>query len=264
VLPDPSGVYVGQATFTLQDSAGTFTQNWRVDLTSQPCPDCDPGQYYFTSTNFSGLSYQDGTIDRGGVYGSVGPSGRAFDLQFYSVNCDFLNPSGSLVAGAEYSGSLWGGNFGAVPGSPLMIRNGSVSGRVSGRNCAGRLVTADVSLQRQPGAAVLSCPTDFSGVYSGSYSNSCGDVASGDLVVYQSNCYFSAVSTGYYVRIDGAIATGSRTFSFSAHDSRCPGDVFTGTGGVDSRGVVTGSYSGASTCCPGKSTISGSFTGSPR
>lgn len=252
--PDPSGVYSGSVTFTL-GTQGSFTQTWRIPIKAQPCTQCEIGQYVLTSTDYALTTYNFGT-ERGSVWGVVNNSGDAF-LELRAVNCPFLSLG---LGGASF---FHGGSLGPAPGQPLRIANGLISGRLSGYDCFGQLIVANLSLHKEPGAQPRTCPY-FGGYYFGSYANSCGGSASGYAILTQSGCAISGYSAGARSAIDVTITSPTTaTFKVNFTDG-CSG---TASGNAQiSGGVITGTYSGTSEggagcCLPGP--VSGSFTLTP-
>jgi len=256
-LPDPSGVYTGSVMLSVNGSPAV-AQIWRIDLLAHSCPECLPGQYFLSGTNFSGSTFDGGLVERGGVYGSVNPNGEAFGLNFFAVNCPLINPSGD-VGSAPYSGSTWGGSFGETVGVPLVIKNGSMTGRISGRDCFGRVLSADVSLQRQSASVPPACDS-IAGTYSASFSNSCGARGGGTITIKQASHFFGAYLPGIGAALEGVV-TGPTSASIRINDS-CGTAIYDGTLSINGN-TITGTYSGVSTgaqgCCPA-GPVNGTFT----
>lgn len=250
--PDPSGVYSGSVTFTL-GTQGTFTQTWRIPIKAQPCPECEPGQYVVGSTDYSLATYLFGT-ERGSVWGVVNPGGDGF-LELRAVNCNFLNLG---LGGASFYHS---GGLGPSPGNRLHVANGLITGRISGYDCFGQLITANVALAKEGGAIPRVC-TYYGGDWYGAYSNSCGGAAEGWTNLQQAGCAVSGYSAPARSAIDVTI-TGPSTASVRINfTDGCEGSA-TGTAQI-SGGVISGTYSGTSQggapgcCLPGP--VTGSFT----
>jgi len=256
-LPDPSGVYQGNAQFTLSGVSETFNETWRVDLQSRSCPECVPGQYFVYGTNFNATAFSNGAVERGGVHGSVSPNGQAFDLNLFGINCSFVNPSGQ-IGGAPYSGKMWGGSFGESVGVPLLIQNGSMSGRISGRDCLGQIVTANVSLSRQSTSVPASC-NSIAGDYGFSSATTCGGGGSATVTIEQAGCYFSFLIPSVPIGIEGTI-TGPSSATIRINHAPCGAAIYTGTATI-SGNTITGTYSGVSNgaagCC-----LAGPYSGS--
>lgn len=255
-LPDPTGVYTGNVSLNIS-GAGTVTQTWRADLQARPCPECVPGQYYLDGTNFNATTFNNGAVERGGVHGSINSNGQAFDLRFLAINCPFVNPSGN-IGSAPYSGDMWGGNFGESLGVPLLVQNGTITGRISGRDCFGRLLTADASLQRQSTSLPAGCGS-IAGSYSATFANTCSGPRRGTITINQTGCYLSTS-----VEVFGAVIEGTMTSPTSATiriNDQCGTAIYGGTATING-GTITGTYSGFSTggpgCCPA-GPVSGSF-----
>ena len=255
-LSEPSGVYEGTAILTVSGFPAV-NQIWRIDLQAHSCPECLPGQYFLTGTNFSGADFGRGFVERGGVSGSVNPNGQAFGLNFFAINCPFLNPAGD-VGDAPYSGSTWGGSFGETVGVPLVIQNGAMNGRISGRDCFGRIVTADVWLRRvstTPPAASHS----IVGTYQAAFRNSNGATGGGVVSIKQTGYFFSAYLPGLGAALEG-IMTGPTTAAIRINHP-CGAAIETGTLTINGS-LMTGTYSGVSTGAQGCSPagpVSGSF-----
>jgi hypothetical protein len=256
-LSDPSGVYTGNVFFSVNGSP-PVPQIWRIDLQTHACPECLPGQYFLTGTNFSGAAFDGGLVERGGVSGSVNPDGQAFNFNLFAINCPFLNPSGD-IGEASYSGSTWGGSFGETVGLPLLIQDGSITGRISGRDCYGRVLTADVSLQRQTSSVPPAC-NSVAGSYRAAFRSSAGSTGGGAVAIKQSGCFFGAYLPGIGAALEGVV-TGLTSASIRVNDP-CGAGVQTGTMTIDGK-TITGTYSGVSTGAQGCSPagpVSGSFT----
>jgi hypothetical protein len=252
--PDPSGVYSGQVTFTFGNE-GSFTQNWKIPLKSQACPSCQPGQYLFGGTNYDLIEYDSGAFDRGGVSGSVSGDGTGY-LELFGTNC------GYITSGLGGASTYRSGRAGPSPGADFKVSNGRMTGRLSGYECFGRLVTADLDLRRETGVQPRTCAY-FGGIYFGSYANSCGGSQTGDAILTQSGCAISGFSAGAATAIQATITSATTaTFDFESTAGCGSGS---GTATI-SNGVIRGTYSGdspgGSGCCqPGP--FSGSFTLSP-
>jgi hypothetical protein len=256
-LPDPTGAYVGNVVVGIF-GLGSATQSWRIDLKSRSCPECVPGQYFISGTNFNGTAFNSGAVERGGVFGAINPNGQALDLYLFAINCPFVNPSGN-IGSAPYSGYAWSGSFGGQPsGVPVTIQNGSMTGRFSGRDCFGRSLTADVSLQRQSTSVPAAC-NSIAGNYNGSFANSCGGNASGAVTIVQTGCDFSASLAAIGVGVEGTI-TGPTSAQIRINDV-CGTAIYGGSMTING-GTITGTYSGVSNggfqCCPA-GPVSGSF-----
>ncbi len=256
-LADPSGVYIGSAMLTVAGFPAV-PQIWRIDLQTQPCPECGPGQYFFSGTNFSGADFGGGFVERGTVRGSVNPTGEAFDLTFLAINCPFLNPSGE-VGTAPYSGTARGGSFGVSADERLLIRNESMMGRISGRDCYGRTMTAEVSLHRQSASVPPACDS-IAGNYSASFSSSSGATGGGTVSIQQAGCFFAAFLPGMGGVLEGVV-TGPTSATIHVNDM-CSTAIYAGTMTI-SGSAISGNYSGASTgaagCCPA-GPVSGTIT----
>jgi hypothetical protein len=252
---DPSGVYTGVVQLTVSGYS-TVPQIWRIDLQSRACPECVPGQYFLSGTNFSGVDFGAGLVERGGVRGSVNPNGEAVDLSLLTVNCLFINPSGA-TGDAPYSGRTRGGSFGESADQPLRVENGSMSGRVSGRDCFGRAVTADVSLQRQSAPVPPACDS-IAGSYSASYASSAGASGGGSVTILQTGCFFAAYLPGMGGQLEGMM-TGPTSAAIHISDP-CAAPVHTGTMAINGT-TINATYSGSATGgagCPA-GPVSGSF-----
>ncbi len=261
-LPDPTGVYQGQASVRLQGQVPTYTETWRIVVRAQPCQECEPGQYFVYGTNYDGSQYQSGATERGGVYGIINPNGSTVGLQLFAINCPFVNPSNyrpPLTGADGYAGYEYGGSFGDVPGTPLTVRGGVLAGRLSGRDCFGQQITADVSLPRQSTSVPVSCAS-ISGDYSGSFANSCGGSGSGSVTIQQTGCYFAGTVPQLGVGVEGTI-TGPLSASIRIHDP-CGTAIYSGVMTMSGR-TISGTYSGVSNgavgCCPA-GPVSGSFS----
>lgn len=253
--PDPTGVYSGIVSLTIEDFP-TVLQAWRIDIQSHPCPECVPGQYFLSGTNFSGINFVGGLVERGGVRGTLNPDGAAIDLSLTAVNCMFINPSGS---DRNYGGRTRGGSFGEAAGNPLVVENGAITGRISGRDCYGRVVTADVSLQRQSASVPTPC-TSIQGIYTATYANSVGLNHGGVATVVQDGCFFTAELPGINAWLEG-VMTGSNSAEVRVRDA-CATTVYDGTltvTGNTLQGSYSGAAAGAAMACP-SGTVSGTFT----
>jgi len=253
-IANPSGVYSGTVTFTL-GALGTFSQRWTIPLKSQGCQTCDPGQYVLGGTHYDLMSYRSGGIDRGNVAAVINSDGDGF-LELNGTNCAYI--SFGLGGSSHYES----GHVGPAPGADLKISNGRLTGRLSGYDCFGNLMTADLNLAKQSGAQPSTCPY-FGGSYSGSYASSCGGSQEGDVILTQSGCALSGYSAASGTAIQGII-TGPNTATFDFElTNGCGGG--TGTAHI-SKGVIDGTYTGTSNggaecCAPG--VFNGSFTLTP-
>jgi hypothetical protein len=252
---DPTGTYSGLVMLTIADQPPAL-QMWRIDIQSQPCPECLPGQHFLSGTNFSGINFVGGLVERGGVRGMVNPDGKTADLALTAANCLFISPSGS---DRNYGGRLWGGSFGETPGNPLVVANGSVTGRISGRDCFGRAVVADVSLQRQSTSVPAPC-VSIQGLYAATYANTLGANGGGAVSIVQDGCFFAAELPGIGAQLEG-VMTGPNSADIHVRDV-CAASVYEGTLSVAGN-TVQGNYSGAAgtavSACPA-GTASGTFT----
>jgi hypothetical protein len=255
VQPDPTGSYSGIASLTIEGWPPVL-QQWWIDIQTLPCPECLPGQYFFSGTNFSGIAFVGGMVERGGVRGTLNPDGKAIDLTLADVNCVFINPSGS---DRTYGGRTRGGSFGKAGDSPLVVANGSITGRISGHDCYGRSVAADISLQRQSGSVPPPC-SSIQGAYIATYTNSLGLNGGGVANIVQDGCFFAADLPGIGARLEG-VMTGPDAADIHVKDA-CATTVYDGSLTV-SGSTLQGTYSGASggaatTCNTGQ--VSGNFT----
>jgi hypothetical protein len=253
ILPDPSGVYSGSVTFLL-GSRGSFTQTWRIPLKTQPCSACEAGQYVVGATDYQLTSYSYG-IERGSVSGVINTDGTAF-LELRAANCTFLSLGDG--GGSAYQG----GQLGPAPGRALSVANGIISGRLSGYDCFGQLVIADISIQRQPGAQVQQC-SYRGGSYYGSYANSLGQSDAGPVILQQAACAFSGYSAGARAAID-AHQTSPSSATFDVNPTPpCTGTA-SGNAQIQSNGVIAGTYSGTLGGCVATQPVTGSFTLTPQ
>src|SRR5262245_59504205 len=248
--PDPSGIYEGSATVTINGQ--TTSQTWRADVQAQPCPDCDPGIYYLDATTFTAIQHAGGASEKGGIRGFVAPSGTLEGLTFSVANCPYIEANGKYSI-PTYSRR----NFGA-PGTKLTIENGVLSGSVSGTDCFGKAFTATVSMSKTSSGPILSCVRGLENVsYSGTFANSCGGRGSGSLQLIRSGCIISAVIPG--VAAIEATMTRPTTFNAVVQPLGCAVSA-TGSGTINPDGTIVGNYSGQSSgalgCCP-----AGPFTG---
>jgi hypothetical protein len=252
---DPTGTYTGVAMLTIAGQAPAL-QVWRIDIQSQPCPECVPGQYFLSATNFSGINFVGDLVERGGVRGTLDPTGKTIDLTLTACNCLFVSPSGS---DRNYGGRLSGGSFGETPGNPLVVANGTITGRMSGRDCFGRSVVADVSLQRQSTSVPAPC-SSIRGLYAATYNNPQGVNGGGAVSIVQDGCFFSAQLPGIGAQLEG-VMNGPNSADIHVRDA-CAATLYEGTLSVAGN-TVQASYTGAtvaaaSTCPAG--TASGTFT----
>jgi len=252
-LPDPTGIYSGSVTFSL-GTQGTFTQTWRIPIKAQRCSDCGAGQYAVGGTDYQLLVYDGGATERGSVSGIVNADGTAF-LELRAANCTFLSVGLGGVSAYQ------SGHLGPAPGTKVKFSGGVLSGRLSGYDCFGQLLTADISLHKQAGP-VSQCPYR-GGYYSGTFSNSLGESFSGAVLLEQAGCAFSGFSPEGHATVDG-IQTGSSTASFDVFFTPpCTGSA-SGTAQIFSNGVITGVSSGTiGGCYPTTRSITSSFTLTP-
>lgn len=248
--PDPSGVYSGSVTFSF--GTGTFTQNWRIPLKSQACPTCAVGQYVLSGTNYDLIEYEGGAIDRGSVAAAVSGDGTGL-LALDGTNCSYI--SLGLGGASVYRG----GRAGPSPGADFKVANDRLTGRLSGYDCFGNLVVADLDLRKEGGVQARTCAY-FGGIYFGSYANSCGGSQAGDVILTQAGCAISGYSAGARTAIQGIITSATTaTFDF---ESTAGCGYGSGTAQI-SNGVISGSYSGTSNggpgCCP-PGPITGNFS----
>jgi hypothetical protein len=254
-LPDPSGVYGGNATIT--DANGTVTQQWNVAVKARPCPDCETGQYWTFGSNFDGTVYTSGRTERGGVYGTINSDGTAVDLSLEAINCLYVNESSQ----APVTATVWGGSFGRVVVPRLQIRDGRIRGSLSGWDCFGRPYVVAVDLARHSSSPPADCSLR-GGWYYGTFANSRGQSGSGWIYIRQSNCYFSTRAEDFGVNLEG-IFSSSTSISFRLSGIGSCDAVGSGSGSQQANGTVVGSYtgtinSGCGVLSPGP--ISGSFT----
>ncbi len=252
--PDPTGVYSGTVTFTLEGEA--LTQTWRIALKTHTCPTCPAGQYVLTETNYSLVRFPTG-IERGSVWGILDRDGT-LSLELRGINCSYL----SLGLGG---GSLYqGGALGPVPGPALRLIDGTISGRVSGYDCFGRKIFADVVLRKEGNEDPASC-LYYGGVYDGEFETDCGAVVHAEAIVSQSGCVITVYSPAARAAFSVDLATrGEGTVAVNFTDG-CSGsgrgDV-TITGGVLS-GIYDGTSNGGAGCCaPGP--VAGTFSLVPK
>ena len=253
ILPDPSGIYEGSAL--LKEGDQTFNQTWTAEVQAQPCPDCPPGVYYIDATTFNAFQYSDGATEKGGIRGIVGAGGELLGLAYIVANCPYIQANGRYNVATYY-----GGNFGEQPGTKLTIKNGLLSGSVSGHDCFLNPFTATVSMTRISKGPILSCVPGFqAGSYNATFANSCGLSGSSDLELIRSGCIASAVAPELAAL--EATMTGPTTFNVLIHDLTGCKSNSTGTGTINPKGIIMGTYSGTSPggfgCCP-----AGAFTGS--
>jgi hypothetical protein len=257
-LPNPSGNYSGNVTITAE--TGTYPQQWTVVIKARSCRDCAPGQYWLHTSNFDGVRYVSGNVERGGVSGIVNQDGTAIDLRLQATNCLFINESTEAPRTTE----IHGGSFGRAAGPKLQIRDGRITGSLSGWNCFGTPYSVSVDLRR----TTTTTPADCSfqgGWYYGTFANSRGQSGAGWIYVYQSNCYFSARAEDFGVNVEGLFSSPtSGQFNLSGIGS-CDA-TGSGSGTRQSNGTVVGSYTGTigngcGSLAPGS--ISGSFTLAP-
>ena len=255
MAPDPSGVYMGSAVLSIGGQPGVI-QIWRIDLQAEPCPECLPGQYFVSGTNFTSVDYGSGLTERGGVRGFINPTGDALDLNLLTVNCPFLNPSAS-VEGAPYAGRARGGSFGETHDQALRIQGGSMTGRISGRDCFGRTLTANVSLQRQTAPVPAACQS-IAGSYAASFTTSTGGTGGGSVVILQDGCFFAAYLPGLGGQLEG-VMTSPTTANIHVNDP-CASAIHLGSLSVNGS-AINGSYSGTATGASGcpSGTVSGTF-----
>jgi hypothetical protein len=251
--PDPSGVYSGVVTLSL-GTQGSFTQTWWIPLKAQPCSDCAPGQYAVGATDFQLTNYLYGT-ERGSVSGVVNPDGTAL-LEFRAANCTFLSLGDG--GGSAYQG----GGLGPAPGQTLVVAGGVLSGRISGRDCFGQLIIADISLPKQPGVQVEQCPYR-GGSYNGAFANSLGQSKAGPVILQQAGCAFSGYSAGAGAAVD-ARQTGPTSGVFDVNFTPPCSGTASGTAQIQSNGVISGNYSGTVGTCVATQAITGSFTLTPQ
>ncbi len=253
--PDPTGVYSGTVTFTLGD-ASELTQTWRIPLKAQPCPSCPVGQYVVSETDYSMARYPRG-IERGSVWGVVNPDGAMF-LELRGINCDYL----TLGLGGD---SIYqSGALGPSPGAPMRLANGTITGRISGYDCFGQRVVADVLLREDTSTAPKSCPY-LSTVYAGEFDDSCGGVVHADAIPTQAGCAVTVYSPAARAAFNVVLATPTTGTVAVNFTDGCSGTA-SGTAEI-SGGILSGEYSGTSEggpgCCP-PGPVSGTFTLSPK
>jgi hypothetical protein len=254
---DPTGTYQGSASVTVSDVAFGqnlyYTQEWQLDLKTQPCLDCDPNVYYLDGTSFRALDESsNGTAEKGGIRGFLGANGVFQGLTFFVANCPFVLEQTANENITHYDG----GNFGDVHGTSLVLRDGLITGTVSGRDCLSRAFTASVSLRKTSSGPVLSC--DSGAVSAGNYilsvQNSCGVTLNGPVGIVASGCILSGVQAEF-----GAMEfamTGPNSFAFRVQDvgGPCRTSNVTGTGTINGDGTLIGTWSGTSQggagCCP--------------
>jgi hypothetical protein len=254
-LSDPTGTYTGVAMLTIENQAPAL-QVWRIDLQAQPCPECQPGQYFLAATNFSGINFVGDLVERGGVRGSLDSTGKTIDLTLTACNCLFVSPSGS---DRNYGGRMWGGSFGETPGNPLVVANGAITGRISGRDCFGRSVIADVTLQRQSTTVPAPCAS-IQGMYAATYNNPQGVNGGGSVSIVQDDCFFAAQLPGIGAQLEG-VMTGPGSADIHVRDA-CAATVYEGTlsvAGNTVQATYTGATVAAASACPA-GTASGTFT----
>ena len=252
---DPTGTYTGVAMLVIENQPPAV-QPWRIDIQAQPCPECLPGQYFLSATNFSGINFVGGLVERGGVRGTLDPTGKTIDLTLTACNCLFVSPSGS---DRNYGGRMWGGSFGQTPGNPLVIANGAITGRISGRDCFGRSVVVDVSLQRQSTSVPAPCAS-VQGLYAAAYNNTQGVNGGGTVSIVQDGCIFAAQLPGIGAQLEG-VMTGPDSAEIHVRDA-CAATVYEGILTVAGN-TVQATYAGAtvaaaSACSSG--TASGTIT----
>ena len=252
--PDPSGVYAGLATFTFGNQ-GSFTQPWRVPLKAQPCPGCAPGEYAISGTDYELVGYEGGANDRGSVSGMIGLGGTGY-LELQGTNCSYV------TYGLGGVSTYKTGRVGPSPGNDIRVSGGNLTGRLSGYDCNGNLVVADLNLHKQSGTSAKTCPY-FGGSYFGAYANSCGGSQSGYVVLTQAGCAISGYSAGAATAIQGILTSATAaTFDFESTVGCGSGS---GTAQI-TNGVIRGTYSGTSNggagCCP-PGPFTGSFTLTP-
>lgn len=249
--PDPSGVYSGPVTFTF--GTQSYTQTWRIPLKAQACPTCEVGQYVLSGTNYSLISYDPSGTDRGSVWALVNGDGTAF-LELRGTNCSYITFG---LGGASFYLS---GSQGPSSGTGLRVSNGNITGRLSGYDCYGTLVVANLSLHRESGSQPQTCAY-FGGIYFGSYVNSCGGSQTGDVILTQAGCAISGYAAWAGTAIQGIITSPTTaTLDLVATDG-CSG-YGSGTAHI-SNGFIGGTYTansngGPGCCAPGP--YSGSFT----
>jgi hypothetical protein len=251
--PDPSGFYQGSVTFTYGNDS--FTQDWGIVVQSKPCPTCETGQYVLSGGDYDLLGYQNDGVDLGSVSGVVNRDGSGF-LELHGTNCAFVTEG---LGGSSYYVT---GRLGPSPGSDLLLSGGNLTGRISGHDCWGVQVSAQLNLRKDSSFQPQTC-TYRAGYYFGQYANSCGGSQAGDVVLTQAGCAITGFSAGAQTVIQGFI-TSPTTAAFDwISTNGCGGGSGTATiqNGII-RGTYTGTSPGGAGCCsPGPFT--GSFTLTP-
>ncbi len=251
--PDPTGVYSGTVTVS-QEGPAVLTQTWRIALKAQPCSSCPAGQYVVSETDYAMVRFPTG-IERGSVWGVINRDG-SMSMELRGVNCGYL----SLGLGGQ--SFYQSGALGPSPGSALRLVDGTIAGRISGYDCFGRKVRADIVLHKEPSSQPSSC-LYLADLYSGEF-DICGPIVHADTIPAQSGCalmfYSPAAKAAFSVVLTGP-TEGTLTFNFT---DGCTG---TGTGKVTvSGGVLSGTYEGTSAggsdCCL-QGPVSGTFTLTP-
>jgi|KBSSwiStaDraftv2_1062776.scaffolds.fasta_scaffold24259_3 hypothetical protein len=250
-LPDPSGTYAGSVTFTVAGQQGTFTQTWYVPIKTRACSECMPGQYAFGGTDYQLVQYGDEAApERGSVSGVINADGTAF-LELRAANCTYLS------FGLGGSSAYQSGTLGPAPGTKLKIANGTLTGRLSGYDCFGQLITADLSIHKQS-SNVSQC-SYRGGYYFGTFTNSLGQTLSGDVLIEQAGCAFSGFSPEGHAAID-AVQISSSSVNIDAYFTPPCSGTASGTGQIHSDGSITGTTTGTISGCVATQSITDSFT----
>jgi hypothetical protein len=206
------------------------------------------------ATDYELANYTYGT-ERGSVSGVVNPDGTAL-LELRAQNCTFLTLGDG--GGSAYQG----GGLGPAPGQALVVTGGVLSGRISGHDCFGQLIVADVVLVKQPGVQAEQCPYR-GGSYYGTFSNSLGQSNAGNVILQQAGCSFSGYSAGAGAAVD-ARQTGPSAATFDVNFTPPCSGTASGTAQLQSNGVIAGSYSGTLGGCVSTQNLTGSFTLTPQ
>ena len=161
---DPAGTFADEVDGLVTGFDGTnryLLGLWNFTVRARPCPDCDRGQYVL-SLDYRGMTYQnpDGTLiqERGFGGGVLNPSANVIDFNLFASNCREINPGNQTAPlppgfGFVFKGSYDAGGLGPAPGTALTIKGNAsasaISGRISGFDCYGQVVNADVFLRKR-------------------------------------------------------------------------------------------------------------------
>jgi len=232
-----SGTYSGEVDGTIlsrqANRSGVFDLGvWSIAVTPTQCDDCDPGQYnVFAFNGFSGIEYSDGSRETGSFLAVVNSNGNVIGAGMDVQNCSSLNPRSDDLSpvGVPFAldGFFQGGRDSEVPGATLRIDGNTLHGRISGRDCWGERITADVNLLNAA-ARPTSCLTNTNvmclngGRYavSASWENSSGQSGEATAIPLTANAgyfwFFDPTNIEMVVKVIDGCVINDDTWVFAA------------------------------------------------